>query len=136
VPAGSVLAVPRATWYRRRRRQISGDTEIRKQQSHRLGLHRRAPIRVNGELAGGNVLRAATVLDEPLGQLGAFAMGDHPADHIAAENIQDHIEMIVGPLRWATQLQDCSPAQVYDRVGGVIVCAGMRAWAVVLLVRG
>ena len=41
------------------------------------------------ELARRDVLRVKGMLNEPLGQLGAFAVGDHPADHVAAENIQD-----------------------------------------------
>jgi len=35
----------------------------------------------------------ATLLDEPFGQLGAFAHRYHPAGDVAAENIQDHVEV-------------------------------------------
>jgi hypothetical protein len=42
-------------------------------------------------LAGRDVLRVATMLDEPLGQFGAFAVGDHPTDDVATKNIQDDV---------------------------------------------
>jgi hypothetical protein len=37
------------------------------------------------------------MLDEPLGQLGAFAVGDHPTDDVSAEDFQDVIKMITVP---------------------------------------
>ena len=43
------------------------------------------------ELARRDELRATGVLDETLGQLGAFAMGDHPTDDVTAEDIEDDI---------------------------------------------
>ena len=46
-----------------------------------------AAIGMDGELAGRDVLFQAGVFDEPLGQHGAFAVGDHPTDHVAAEDI-------------------------------------------------
>ena len=47
---------------------------------------------MDGELTGRDVLFQAGVFDEPLGQFGAFAVGDHPANDVAAENIQDDVE--------------------------------------------
>ena len=37
--------------------------------------------------------------DEPLGQPGAFAFGDHPAGDVTAEDVQDHVEIdVVAPF--------------------------------------
>ena len=33
-----------------------------------------------------------------LGQFGALPIGDHPADDIAAEDVEDDVEIEVGPL--------------------------------------
>jgi hypothetical protein len=55
---------------------------------------------MDGELTGRDVLFQARVLDEPLGQFGAFAVGDHPTDDVAAKDIQDGVEMVDGPF-WA-----------------------------------
>ena len=55
---------------------------------------------------------AAGVLDQALGQLGAFAIRDHPADDVAAEDIQDDVEMIDGPLHRAAQLGDVPTPQL------------------------
>ena len=35
-----------------------------------------------------------------------LAGGDHPADHVAAEDVEDHVQVEVGPLRRAAQLGD------------------------------
>ena len=88
------------------------DAQIGQQQGHRFGFHRRTAIGVHRELAGRDLLRAAGVLDEPLGQLGAFAIGDHPADDVAAKDIQDDVEMIGGPLHRAAQLGDVPTPQL------------------------
>jgi len=48
---------------------------------------------MQGKLPGLNVLFHATLLDEPFSQLRAFAHGYHPAGDVAAENIQDHVEI-------------------------------------------
>src|SRR6516165_8920500 len=56
------------------------------------------------ELAGRDVLFFATFLDQPLGQLRAFAIGNHPAGNVAAEHVEDYVEIKVGPLDGAEQL--------------------------------
>ena len=42
--------------------------------------------------------------DQLLSQFGGFPQGDHPADDIAAENIQDHIQVETGPFGRALSL--------------------------------
>ena len=88
------------------------DAQVSQQQGHRFGFHGRAAIGVDGELAGRDVLRVAGVLDEPLGQFGAFAVGDHPTDDVAAEDIQDDVEVVGGPLHRAAQLGDVPTPQL------------------------
>jgi len=42
----------------------------------------------------------------PLGQNRRFPASDHPAHHVTAEDVQNHVEVKVGPLRWTQQLGD------------------------------
>ena len=95
------------------------DAQVSQQQGHRFGFHGRTAIRVDGELAGRDVLRVATMLDEPLGEFGAFAVGDHPTDDVATKNIQDDVEVVGGPLYRASQLGDVPTPQL----GYVKACA-------------
>jgi len=88
------------------------DAQIGQQESHWFGFHGRAAIGMDGELAGGDVLLQAGMFDESLGQHGAFAVGDHPTDHVAAEDIQDDVEMIGGPFHRAAQLGDVPAPQL------------------------
>src|SRR5664279_2254537 len=83
-----------------------GDSQICQQKSHRLGGHRGSAIGVEVELAGHDELLVAGVADQALGELGAFAIGYHPADDIAAEDVQDHVEIEIGPLHRPQQLGD------------------------------
>ena len=53
---------------------------------------------MDGELAGLDTLFAASIGEEFFGERGAFAMGDHPADDITAEDIQHDVEIEVSPL--------------------------------------
>ena len=76
------------------RRMGFDDAQVGQQQRHGFGFHRRPAIGVHSELAGRDLLRAAGVLDQALGQFGAFAIGDHPAHHVTAEDIQDDVEVI------------------------------------------
>ena len=48
----------------------------------------------------------ATVLDEELGEFGAFAQGDHPAGDVTTEDIEDHVEVEVSPYRRAQKFGD------------------------------
>ncbi len=61
--------------------------------------------------------------DQPLGEAGVLALGDHPADHVAAEDVEDHVEVEVGPLGRAHELGDVpGPDLVGPR------WPGARAW--------
>ena len=53
---------------------------------------------MDGELPVGDILLDARLLDEALCKGGAFTMGHHPADHITAEDVQDDVEVKIGPL--------------------------------------
>ena len=81
-----------------------GHTQVGQSERHRLGTHRRAAIGMQRELSGSDVLFCTALLDQALGQLRAFAYGHHPAGDVAAEDIEDHLEINVGPLRRAQQL--------------------------------
>lgn len=78
-----------------------GDSQVGQHKGDRLGGHRGAAVGMEVELAGNDALLVAAVADQAFGQLGTFAIGDHPADHIAAEDVQDDVEIVVCPFRGA-----------------------------------
>jgi hypothetical protein len=82
-----------------------------------LGGHRAPAVRVQGELLGGDVVIVAGVADEPLGQAGRLPLGDEPADHIPAEDVQDHVEVEVHPLHRALELGDIPGPDLVGRAG-------------------
>src|SRR5208283_4387614 len=75
-----------------------GNAQVGHQKGNRLGLHDPAAVGMNGELAGGNLMLADGFLDKLLGQFGAFLAGDHPASNVATEDVEDDVEIEVGPL--------------------------------------
>ena len=81
-----------------------GDIEIYQQRGHWLGPHAGAAIGVQCEATGSDVLFGNGVGDQLLGQLSGLAMGDHPADDVAAEDIEDYVQMKAGPLPRPAQL--------------------------------
>src|SRR5687768_7720523 len=72
---------------------------------------------MDGELPGLDALARARLDDELLGQSGALACGDHPADDVAAEDVEDHVEVVVGPLRGALELGDVPRPDLVGRSG-------------------
>ena len=55
--------------------------------------------------------------NQPLGQVFAFAAGQHPAHHVAAEDVEDHVEVEVRPLRRPQQLGDIPGPDLIGRGG-------------------
>src|SRR5512141_2467536 len=64
-----------------------------------------------------DLLFRAGIADEPFGQLRVLAISDHPAHYVTAEDIEDHIEIKVRPLRRAEQFRDV-PAPELVGAGG------------------
>ena len=78
-----------------------GHAEIGEQERDGLRGHRRAAVGVDVSCSRADALAGARLVDELLGQRGALAMGDHPADDVAAEDVEDDVQVEVGPLRRA-----------------------------------
>jgi len=55
--------------------------------------------------------------DQLLGQSGGFLRGDHPADGIAAEDVEDHIQVEAGPFGRAFELRDVPAPDLVGRGG-------------------
>src|ERR1035437_2304474 len=66
---------------------------------------------------GPDVLFRATLLDQPLGQFGALPHRDHPAGDVAAEDIEDYVEVEVGPLGRPQQFGDVPTPELIGRGG-------------------
>ena len=82
------------------------DSQIGKQQGQRFGRHRRSPVRVNGELAGQDLLRFTGVFDKLPGQAGRFAISDHPARNVAAKHVEHDVKGIEAPFHRPAKLGD------------------------------
>ena len=52
---------------------------------------------MQGEHLGLDALLQAAFLDEPGGERSGFPFGDHPADDVSAEDVEQHVEVKVGP---------------------------------------
>ena len=50
------------------------------------------------ELAAGYTLRGNRFIHQSLREFGEFGAGQHPARDVEAVNIEDHVEVVVGPL--------------------------------------
>lgn len=61
---------------------------------------------MQGQLARLDLLLLTGVGDEPLGQHRRLRRGDHPADHVPAEDIQNDIEVAVRPRHGAQEFRD------------------------------
>ena len=75
---------------------------------------------MQGQLAGRHLMLAVASLNGHE-QGGAFAVGDPPADDVAAEDVDDDVEIEVGPFGRAHQLGDVPGP---DLVGGVASNSG------------
>ena len=72
---------------------------------------------MNVQLAGLERLLAAGIGKQAFGQFRTLPVGDHPADYMKAEDIQDHIQIEVGPLSRPEQLRNV-PTPELVRAGG------------------
>lgn len=69
------------------------------------------------ELVAWDLLLPDGVLDEPFGQHGRLPMGDHPPHHIAAVDVQDRVELVVGAFDGSFETGDV-PGPHLVRPGG------------------
>jgi hypothetical protein len=78
------------------------DAGIGEQERHRTRTHRGTAVGVKRELIATDPLLVKRLGDEPFGKHRRFAMGDHPADDVAAVDVQD---LGVSPTRCAATLR-------------------------------
>ena len=64
----------------------------------RFGAHAGAAIGEQGQRTGHDVLLVDGVGNQLLGELSGLAVGDHPTNNVAAENIQYDVQGKAGPL--------------------------------------
>ena len=69
------------------------------------------------EHLGQDVLFVAGLFDETTGQRRVLPVGDHPADRVAAEDVEHDVEVEVRPLRRPQQLGDVPAPGLVRRRG-------------------
>jgi len=82
-----------------------GDSQIGHQKGHRFGGHAGTPIGMDRQLTRIDPLLFASLLDQLLGQHRLFPMGYHPSHYITAEDIENHVEVVICPLGRTFQLR-------------------------------
>lgn len=82
------------------------DLEVAQQLGEGLGGHLGAAVVVQDERAGGGVVLVHGLLEEQLGQRCGLGARDHPADDVAAEQVEHELEVEVGPLHRGAQPRD------------------------------
>ena len=94
-----------------------GDIQIDQQGSHGLAAHAGTAIGMQRQRVRRDVVLGHRFGDKLLGQFGGFPRSDHPADDIAAENIQDHIQVETGPFGRAFKFRDIPAPDLVGRGG-------------------
>ena len=61
---------------------------------------------MNGQLSRHYYLFGAGLLYQTFGQSGLLSICNHPADHVSAEDIDDHIQIVIGPFIRVFQFGD------------------------------
>ena len=83
-----------------------GDVQIDEQLRDGFGTHAGAAIGVQGQGARRDILFIDRIGDQLLGELRGFPVSDHPANDVAAENIEDHVQVKARPLGRPLQFAD------------------------------
>src|SRR5450755_4958537 len=100
-----------------RARMCLRDPEIREEERDRLGALRAAAIGVQRQDLGGDLLLLGGLLDQRLRELAVLPVLHGPADDVAAEHVEDHVQIEVRPLRRALQLGDVPAPQLVRPLG-------------------
>jgi Regulator of chromosome condensation (RCC1) repeat len=72
---------------------------------------------VHRELPAGDLLLLGGLADQRLRELGRLALLNGPADGVAAEHVEDHVEVEDRPLRRALELRDVPRPQLVRALG-------------------
>ncbi len=91
--------------------------EVGEQERDGLAGHRAAAVGVHRQLIGRDVLLLADLGDEVLGDERVLAVLDGPADGVAAEDVEDHVEVEVRPGRRALELGDVPRVHLVGLLG-------------------
>src|SRR5665647_252928 len=94
-----------------------GHVQINQQTGHRLGAHGRASIGVQRERTRHHIMTSHGVGNELLGQLSALARRNQPAYDVAAEDVQDDVEVKASPFGRALELGDIPRPYLVGREG-------------------
>ena len=72
---------------------------------------------MQGQHLGLDVLLEAALLDEPGGERGILPFGDHPADDVSAEDVEQYVEVEVRPALRSEQPGDIPRPDLVGRRG-------------------
>jgi hypothetical protein len=87
-----------------RTRVALGHAQLHQERRHRLAGHRRAPVGMQRELTGWDLLALKRFRNQGFGELSILLFRDAPADHVAAINIKKDVEIVITPLDGSFEL--------------------------------
>ena len=82
-----------------------------------MGSHGWSPVAVNDQLVRIDLLFFDCFLDQLLGQMSPLSMSKHPADGVATVDVDDRVEIVIGPFFWSFELGDI-PRPYFVGAGG------------------
>jgi len=82
-----------------------GHPKVGQQKGGVFRFHGCTSISVQGELVGWNLMFGDGILEQWTEQGRGFSIGDAPADDAAAEDVEDDVEIEIGPFCWPHQLR-------------------------------
>lgn len=94
-----------------------GDAQVAQQSGHWLGAHAAATVGMQGQRARRYAFLGGAVGNKLLGQLGGFLLGHHPADDVAAEDVEDDIQMEAGAPDRPLQFRDVPTPDLIGHYG-------------------
>lgn len=93
-----------------------GDAEGGQELGNGVGLHIWATVAVDRELITMDAFLDERLADQSFGQMLGFPVGEHPVHDVPAVDVEDHVEVAVGPL--------CQPSELCDVRGPDLIRGG------------
>ena len=100
--------------------------QINEQLGDGFGLHGRPPVRMQSELLRLDTLPLAGGGNQNFSQLGALGFGQQPADHKAAVDIQDDVQVVMLPFGRPLKFGDVPTPQLPGTGGFQLRFGGRR----------
>src|SRR5262252_6860211 len=106
------------------------DAQVGQQEGHRLGGHRGATVSMDRQLVRLDVLFADGLPEQTFGEFRALAVREQPAWYVPTKDVDDHVQVEVGPLGRTEQFGDVHDHTWFgpSATSSGLTVAGWVAW--------